>query len=385
MTNASGNEAPAAEEAVAIIPAEPPPVLRVRNVWLVILTLLATLYVLRWAAPILIPVIVGVMTSYALSPLVNAMEKWHIPRAIGAALLLLSVVGGIGWLTYSLGDETVGIIEKLPEAAQKMRSALRAEPSGGTSTIDKVQKAASELEKATGDSGTGTAPRGVMRVQIEKSKVNINEFLWSGTVGMLTFIGQVITVIFFAYFLLAAGDSFRRRLIKISGTRLSEKKVTVVMLNEITQQIQRYLMVQIFTSIVVGVVSWLAFAAVGLENAAVWGITAGVLNSVPYFGPLVVSGGIALVAVVQFGTLSMALWVASIALLITSVEGYLLTPWLLGRTGRINVVVVFASVLLGGWLWGAWGLLLGVPVVMVIKAVCDRVEDFKPVGELLGD
>lgn len=385
MTNASGNEAPAAEEAVAIIPAEPPPVLRVRNVWLVILTLLATLYVLRWAAPILIPVIVGVMTSYALSPLVNAMEKLHIPRAIGAALLLLSVVGGIGWLTYSLGDETVGIIEKLPEAAQKMRSALRAEPSGGTSTIDKVQKAASELEKATGDSGTGTAPRGVMRVQIEKPKVNINEFLWSGTVGMLTFIGQVITVIFFAYFLLAAGDSFRRRLIKISGTRLSEKKVTVVMLNEITQQIQRYLMVQIFTSIVVGVVSWLAFAAVGLENAAVWGIAAGVLNSVPYFGPLVVSGGIALVAVVQFGTLSMALWVASIALLITSVEGYLLTPWLLGRTGRINVVVVFASVLLGGWLWGAWGLLLGVPVVMVIKAVCDRVEDFKPVGELLGD
>jgi predicted PurR-regulated permease PerM len=289
-------------------------------------------------------------------------------------------------VVYSLSDEAATIIEKLPDAAQKMRQALRAEQGGGVKAVEKVQKAATELEKAASEGGTAAAaPRGVTRVQIEKPRVNIHDYLWSGTLGLITFIGQLFTVLFFAYFLMAAGDAFRRKLIKISGPRLSEKKVTVEVLNEITQQIQRYLLVQLFTSTVVGVVSWLAFAAVGLEHAAIWGIAAGVLNSVPYFGPVVVSCGIALVALVQFGTLSMALWVASIALVITSIEGFLLTPWLIGRTGSMNAVVVFASVILGGWLWGPWGLLLAVPVVMIIKAVCDHVEDLKSVGELLGE
>jgi predicted PurR-regulated permease PerM len=225
----------------------------------------------------------------------------------------------------------------------------------------------------------------VTRVQIEKPIVNIRDFLWSGTLGALTFIGQLVTVFFFAYFLLLAGDKFRRKLIKISSPRLSEKKVTVETLNAITKQIQRYLLVQLLTSTLVGVVSWLAFAAIGLEHAAIWGIAAGVLNSVPYFGPVVVSCGIALVAFVQFGTFGMALSAAGIALVITSIEGFLLTPWLLGRTSGINAVFVFASVIVGSWLWGPVGLLLGVPVLMIIKTVCDHVEDLRPVGELLGD
>ena len=108
------------------------------------------------------------------------------------------------------------------------------------------------------------------------------------------------------------------------------------------------------------------------------------LNTVPYFGPVIVSCGIALVAFVQFGTFGLAIWAAGIALVITSIEGFLITPWLIGRASRINAVVVFTCVIVGGWLWGAWGLLLAVPAVMIVKAICDRVEDFKPVGELLG-
>ncbi len=359
----------------------------VRNSWIVLLTVLVALYMLHWASPILIPVVLGVMTSYAFSPLVNFMEKWHIHRAIGAAALLIGIVAGLGLLVYSLGDETAGIIQKLPDSVQKMRQALRASQGDGVKAVEKVQKAASELEKAAIESGTvaGTPPRGVTLVQIEKPRVNIRDYLWSGTLGLVTFIGQFVTVLFFAYFLMTAGDAFRRKLIKISGPTLSEKKVTLEMLNEITHQIQRYMLVQVFTSVLVGVVSWLAFLALGLEHAAIWGIAAGVLNSIPYFGPVVVSAGIALVALVQFGTLSMALLVATVALIITSLEGFLLTPWLIGRAGSMNAVAVFSSVILGGWLWGPWGLLLAVPVVMIIKAVCDHVEDLKPVGELLGD
>jgi predicted PurR-regulated permease PerM len=377
----SANEQAKASDS-GVIPAS----INIRNGWIVVLTVLVTLYMLHWASPILIPIVLGVMTSYALSPLVNVMEKWHIHRAIGAAVLLIGIVAGMGSLVYSLGDETAEIIETLPDSVQKMKQALSASKGKGAQAVEKVQRAATELENAAIESSTvaGVAPRGVTKVQIEKPRVDIRDYLWSGPVGLVTFAGQLFTVLFLAYFLMTAGDAFRRKLIKISPT-LSEKKVTVEVLNGITHQIQRYLLVQVFTSVVVGVASWLAFLALGLEHAAIWGIAAGVLNSVPYFGPIVVSTGIALVALVQFGTLGMALWVASVAMVITSLEGFLLTPWLIGRAGSMNTVVVFTSVILGGWLWGPWGLLLAVPVVMTIKAVCDHVDDLKPVGELLGN
>ena len=357
----------AEEEPKVSVPPAAPAALPVRNGWLVLLSALAALYALHWATPVIIPVLLGAMISYALTPVVNAMERWHIHRALGSAVVVIGIVAGSGWLVYSLADETAAVIETLPDAAQKFRQALRAERAAGPSAIEKVQKAASEIEKAANETAMpdSAAPRGVTRVQIEKPKLNVQAWLWSGTMGALTFFGQLVTVLFFAYFLLAAGDKFRRKLMSISGARLSEKKVTIEMLDEISGQIQRYLLVQLSTSVLVGVASWLAFSAIGLENAAVWGIAAGVLNSVPYFGPIIVS--------------------SAIALAITGVEGYVLTPWLIGRTARINAVVVFACVIVGGWLWGPWGLLLAVPVVMMIKAVCDRVEHFKPVGELLGD
>jgi len=117
----------------------------------------------------------------------------------------------------------------------------------------------------------------------------------------------------------------------------------------------------------------------------VWGILAGVLNFVPYIGAVVVTGGAALVGFLQFGTVEMALTIAGVSLVIQSLEGYLLTPWLTSRATRMSPVVVFVGVLGWGWLWGGWGLILGVPILMAVKSVCDRFDDLKPVGELLGD
>ncbi len=142
---------------------------------------------------------------------------------------------------------------------------------------------------------------------------------------------------------------------------------------------------QVLTSVIVGVASGLAFWAIGLENAAVWGVAAGVLNLVPYLGAIVTTAGTALVAFFQFGTVGMALAVASISFVINTLEGTWLTPWLSGRASHMNAVVVFAGILFWGWLWGGWGLILGLPIMMVIKAVCDHVEDLKPIGEFMGE
>lgn len=357
------------------------------SVALTVLAVLAGLFVLHWAQAVFIPLVIGLMINYALSPIVTWMEKWHIPRAIGAALLLLSIVGGVGTVAYSLRDEATSMINTLPDAAKKFRQTLNKEWGSSEGTMEKVQKAAIQLERAATETGPSApvVPRGVTRVQIEKPKLNINDYLWNGTIGLVTSLGVATMVMFLAYFLMVAGDSFRRKLVKITGHTLTRKKVTVQMLNDINRQIQRYMLVQLFTSTLVGVATWLAFLWVGVEHAAVWGIVAGLLNTIPYVGAVIITGGTALVAFLQFGTFGMALMVGGLSLVITSLEGYLLTPWLTSRASQMSAVAVFVGVLFWGWLWGPWGLLLGVPILMAIKTVCDHVEDFKPVGELLGE
>ena len=108
-------------------------------------------------------------------------------------------------------------------------------------------------------------------------------------------------------------------------------------------------------------------------------------NSIPYFGPVLVTGGTALVAFMQFGTIEMTVLVSGISLVITSLEGFLLTPWLTSRATQMNAVAIFVGLLFWGWVWNVWGMLLAVPILMVLKVICDHVEDFASFGELLGD
>jgi len=183
---------------------------------------------------------------------------------------------------------------------------------------------------------------------------------------------------------MVSGDTFRRKLIKLAGPSLSSKKITLQALHEITAQIQRYLQVQLATSAMVGVLTGLALWAIGLENAVVWGIAAAVLNLVPYVGSLITAVASGAVAFLQFGSSNMALLVAGASVVIQTIEGNLVTPWLTSRASRMNPVAVFVGLLAWGWLWGIWGLLLGLPILMIIKAVCDRVDDLKPIGEFLG-
>lgn len=358
----------------------------VRSISLVLLATLASVFMLRWASDVFIPLVVGILFSYGLSPVVDWLERRGIPRALCAAALVLGIVSGVGATVYSLSDDASRLIESLPVAAQKLRDSVRAERGSPAGTLETMQKAAAKLEQAAEETSlSAPVARGVQRVQIERPKFNVKDYLWSGTMGLLAMLGQVGMVALITFFLMASGDTFRRKLVKIAGPTLAKKRITLQALNEINDQIQRFMLVQIFTSVLVGLVTWLSFMAIGLDNAAVWGVAAGVLNLVPYLGNVVITAGSALVGFLQFGTLEMALLIAAISLLINSVEGFLLTPWLTSRASKMNPVAVFVGVLAWGWLWGAAGLLLGVPILMVIKAICDRVDDLKPVGEFLGD
>ena len=354
----------------------------VRSTSTIVIASLLGLAALRLAAEIVIPVLMGLLFSYALTPLVDRLVRAGIPRALGAAAVLIALVGGLAWSTWSLSDQANSLIESLPDAAQKLRDSLHPKlRDPNPSTMDRVQKAAATLAQAT-DSAKPTP--GVAKVQIVKPGFDIQDYLFAGTLRVAEAAAQAVVVAFITYFLLAAGDTFRRKLARIAGPNFAKRKITVQALDEITEQIQRYLLVQLLTSVVVGVATALAFWALGVNNAAVWGVLAGVMNLVPYVGTMVICGTSAVVALLQFGTPQMAAAVGGVSIVLHVISGYIITPWLTSRTSRLNAVVVFVGVLAWGWLWGVWGLLLGTPILMALKAICDRVDDLRAIGELLG-
>jgi len=358
----------------------------VRSVSLAVIAVLAVIASLRWASAVLIPLALGVMLSYALTPVVDGLHRWRIPRPLSAALIMVCIVGSLAGSAWWLADDATRLINSLPQAAQQLRKALANSHGGGVDAMAKVQEAATHIERAAQDNAAPPlrAPSGVTRVQIERPKFDLQSYLWTGTVGLLALVGQFTVVALITTFLLASGNTFRRKLVKVVGTRLSEKKLTVQALDEISVNIQRYLLVQLGTGVLVGLATGAAFAWIGLEQAAVWGVAAGVLSLVPYIGGIAVTAVSTMVAFVQFGSLDGALLVAVSSMAIRGFCGLLIGPWLSSRAARMSPVVVFVGVLAWGWLWGVWGLLLGVPIMMVVKSVCDRVDDLKPIGELLG-
>lgn len=364
----------------------PEPTFTVRNTALTLLLILAVILVLQYLQAMIIPIVLGILVSYALEPIVAWMVRWKVPRVVASALLLLALIAAGGAMLYSLRTQATAILEQLPEAAQKLRRTLERDRPDSATAIDQVQKAANELEKAAAAATNPPPPRtGVTRVQVETPRFDAGAYVMWGSLGAAAALGQLLLVVLLVFFLLASGDLYRRKLVKIAGPSLSQKRITVEILADVSRQIEAFLLVQAFTSVLVGVVSWLAFRWIGLEQAALWGLLAGVFNSIPYLGPVIVTGGTATAGFLQFGNFHMAAVVGFASLVITSLEGFLLTPWLSSRAARMNAVAVFVGLIFWGALWNVWGMLLAVPIMMVIKSICDHVEDYKSVGEFLGE
>jgi predicted PurR-regulated permease PerM len=359
----------------------------VRSTSLALLALIALIVFLRWAQEVLIPITFAVLLSYALTPVVEWLRrKAKLHKAVGAALTLALLLGGLGFGLSALQPEALDILDIVPRATQKLSIALRGTPHAAGGAVAKIQKAASEIEKAanTATSPTSAVPVAPAKASPEAPGFRLRDYILMGTASVAAGLGQFIVVVALVYFLLIAGDTFRRTLVRISGDTLSKKKITVHILDEIDSQIQRYLLVQIATSALLGVVAWVVFALVGLENALTWACIGGVLHLIPYAGPTAFVALIALVAYVQFDTVQPVAMIVGSVLASVGVIGLLLVPWLTQKVGSLNAVTVFVALLVWGWLWGIWGLLLGVPIMMAIKAVCDRVEDLQLISAFLG-
>jgi predicted PurR-regulated permease PerM len=352
-----------------------------RTVSLVIIALGVVIFLLQYMQALFAPLAFGLLLFYALDPAVDAMERVRVPRWIGAALALGLTMATLLGGAYALQDEALTVINELPTGARRIAALVERRPRTAPGPLEKVEQAAQELAKTDAPK----PPPGVMRVQVEEPSITATGLLWSGSMGAVSAVNQLIMILFLTYFVLLSDKLLRRKFVELAGPTLSKKKVTIEIIDEISSQIGRFLMVQIFTSLVVGIATWAVLAYLDVNQAALWGLLAGIFNSIPYYGPLIVSGGLSIVTFLQFGTLSMTLLVAGLSMLITSAEGWLLTPMLMGKVAAMNRVAVFVGLLFWSWVWGVWGMLLAVPMMMSLKVICDHIDDLKPVGRFLGE
>jgi predicted PurR-regulated permease PerM len=358
----------------------------VRTIALATLALVSLIVLLHYARMLLIPIVFGILLSYVFGPAVTSMARHHIPRFVGAAIVLALLCGGVGAGVYTLSDEALAIVESVPDAARRLADRVKWQRRQRDGALQKVERAATEIEQAAQSASEPVkSVAGVPKVQVVEPPFNAREYLWSGGAGLMWFLGQTAMVLFLVYFLLVSGDLYKRKLVKIAGPTLTKKKITIQIMDEINTQISSFLRVTVLTSVIVAVATGVALWWFGVENYVVWGLLAGVFNSIPYLGPVVVTGGLGVVAFMQFDDLLRTGYVCAVALVITSLEGWLLTPALMSRAAQMNPVAIFVGLLFWSWVWGVWGTILAVPMLMTIKAVCDRVEDLQPIGELLGE
>nr|WP_211167075.1 AI-2E family transporter [Aromatoleum evansii] len=348
-----------------------------------ILTTIAVVFALEWAQGFIISMLLGILFAYTLNPLVVWLECIRIPRVVGTVVVMLAVVCALVLGTYSLRGQMQTILDQVPEAVSSVSAGFASLRKGEASTMQKVQTAAAEIEKAT---SAASAPRQpATRVVIDPPGFKLGNFLWAGSMGAAGVIGQASMVLFLTFFLLLSGDTFKRKLVRLTGPSLSSRKITIHILDDINASIQRYMFMLLATNVLLGLLTWIALRWIGLGNAGAWAVAAGMLHVIPYFGPAVTAAGIGMAAFMQFDSLSTALLVAGASVAIATFVGTFVTTWMTGRIARMNTAAVFVSLLFWAWLWGVWGLLLSIPITVIVKVVAQHVEQLESVAELLGE
>jgi len=369
----------------------PPSTLRMsvdaRGLALGILATVAVVFALDWAQSFVISLLLGIFIAYTLNPLVTWLERIKIPRVLGAGMVMVAVVCALVLGTYSLRGQVRTILEQLPKAASKFSAGLTSPRHGQPSNMQKVQSAAQAIEKAASQAADSpsTSNKPATHVVIDQPTFKLGNFLWVGSMGALGFIGQASMVLFLVFFLLLAGDTFKRKLVRLTGPLLSNKRITVRILDEINHSIQQYMFMLLVTNVLVGLLTYVALRWIGLNNAGAWAVAAGLLHVIPYLGPGVTAAATSLAAFMQFDSFPMALLVAGASLAIATFVGTFVATWMTGKIAKMNAAAVFISLLFWGWLWGVWGMLLSIPIIVIVKVVSEHVEQLHPVAELLGE
>ncbi|HET7729432.1 MAG TPA: AI-2E family transporter [Usitatibacter sp.] len=346
---------------------------------LVVLAVIAVVFLLHWGAPFFIPLFIALLIAYALSPvadLVTRLVRWRI---LSATLVVASVLALLGVGAWAWSDDVSALWQKLPEVTRSVSASFK-KMAQGPSAVAEVKKAAAEIEAIA---QTGKAPGRSPPPTPSPSPVSFWELIWQAGKSAAVAATQAMAVVFLVFFMLASGDMFKRKIVRIVGETLSEKKITVQAIDEIDLQIKRYLGVVVVSNVLVGIGTWILFGIIGVEYAGLWGVVAAILHTAPYFGPAIIAVASLLAAFLQFGDWSHALLASGATLAVATLVGSVFATWLSARQTRMNTTATFIGLLFFGWIWGLWGILLGIPLLAIVKTVCERTEGWQGLAELL--
>jgi predicted PurR-regulated permease PerM len=333
---------------------------------------------LYWGAPFFVPLFLALFISNALSPVVSALTRVVRWRALAAGLVVASLVGLIGVAAWSWSDDMQKIWEEIPDAAKTVSRSLQDVVRRPAAPINEMKKAAAELESVA----NGKRPAQSAAPASAPASKPMWEVVWEGGKNVALAAGQLTVVLFLVFFMLASGDLFKRKLLRIAAER-NKTRFTSQVLDQIDEQVRRYLAVLLVANVLVGVGTWLVFWALGVKYAALWGVIAGVLHTAPYFGPSIVAVGSLVAAFVQFDEWPRALLVGASSIAVATVVGFLFATWLASKRTRMNTTAAFIGLLFFGWIWGFWGLLLAIPLLAIVMTICEHHEPWKPVAQLL--
>jgi predicted PurR-regulated permease PerM len=346
---------------------------------LVVLAVIAAVFLLHWGAPFFIPLFIAVLIAYALSPVADFLTRFVRRRVLSATLVVTGVValGGTGIWAWS--DDVAALWQRLPEVTRNVSASLK-QMARQSSPVAEVKKAAAEIEAIA---QTGKAPGRTPPPAPSASPVSFWSLVWEGGKSAAVAATQIMAVVFLVFFMLASGDMFKRKIVRIAGETLSEKKITVQAIDEIDLQIKRYLVVLVASNVLVGIGTWIVFAVLDVEYAELWGVAAGVLHTAPYFGPAIIAVASLLAAFLQFGNWSQAFLIAGATIVVATLVGSIFATWLSARQTRMNTTATFIGLLFFGWIWGLWGILLGIPLLAIVKTICERTDGWQGFAELL--
>jgi predicted PurR-regulated permease PerM len=339
------------------------------SIALVGIFILAVFYTIYLARAVLLPITLALLLTFLLRPLMRLLKKIKIPEMAGSSIIILVLIGTVGYGTQQLAPPADDWINRAPETLQSVEKKVRKL----TSPVQKVTKTAEELQQMTASGGK------------EKSKVEIKEKpklldkLFEGVQGFFAK-GAVMGILLF--FLLASGDVFVE---KISGMfpRQQDKKEIVSIVADIESTMSKYLLTVTAINITEGIVVSALMYMLGMPNPVLWGVMATFLIFIPYVGPLAGIAVVGIVALLTFDNVGKALLVPALYFIVEALQGQIITPFILGRRFALNPVLIFIWLIFWGWAWGIPGALIAMPLLTLFKILCDHVEALGRIGKFM--
>jgi predicted PurR-regulated permease PerM len=339
----------------------------VRSIALTGLFVLAVFYTIYFMRSVLLPIVLALLLSYLLRPIVRGLAQLKIPLPMGAAFLLIGLLGLVGYGISALATPTAEWLQKAPAGFTELQRKLLPVKK----SVAQVAQATGEIEKLTSSNAENKT--------VEVKHHPITEILFMRTPE---FIASAVLLLILLYFLLTYDQVFIAKLVKLLPT-LSDKKMAVGIAYGIESQISRYLFTVTTINACLGFAVGTAVGLLGLLNPVMWGVMVALLNFVPYLGALTGIICMSIGAVLSFDSLGYAFVFPAVYLAFGTLEGSFITPWVMGRSLTLNPLIILLSLTFWGWMWGIVGIILAVPILAAFKIFCAHIKPMEPLAEFL--